>query len=84
MMQTVQTVQTVQTMLTYHLEGDLETPSPAVFDKVAAQVRWPTGWASRPGSPSTTSTSTAGTCRTPCCWRCTWRDRRSGSAWAAP
>lgn len=28
-----------RTILTYHLEGDLETPSAAVFDEVGAQVR---------------------------------------------
>jgi alkanesulfonate monooxygenase SsuD/methylene tetrahydromethanopterin reductase-like flavin-dependent oxidoreductase (luciferase family) len=32
-------VGTFRTILTYHLEGDLETPSAAVFDEVAAQVR---------------------------------------------
>src|SRR5918994_3311128 len=29
----------MQTILTYHIEGDLETPSAAVYDEVAAQVR---------------------------------------------
>lgn len=29
----------IQTVLTYHVEGDLETPSAVVFDEVAAQVR---------------------------------------------
>jgi alkanesulfonate monooxygenase SsuD/methylene tetrahydromethanopterin reductase-like flavin-dependent oxidoreductase (luciferase family) len=28
----------MQTILTYHIEGDLETPSAAVYDEVAAQV----------------------------------------------
>src|SRR5688572_3400523 len=29
----------IQTILTYHVEGDLDTPSKAIFDEISAQVR---------------------------------------------
>jgi alkanesulfonate monooxygenase SsuD/methylene tetrahydromethanopterin reductase-like flavin-dependent oxidoreductase (luciferase family) len=32
-------VSSIETILTYHVEGDLETPSAEVFEEVAAQVR---------------------------------------------
>jgi alkanesulfonate monooxygenase SsuD/methylene tetrahydromethanopterin reductase-like flavin-dependent oxidoreductase (luciferase family) len=38
-MSTANTQATVETILTYHIEGDLETPSKAIYDEVTAQVQ---------------------------------------------